>query len=143
MDALKLLPPSPQSSVPLVSSSVSCGFLSPAEDYHEGTLNLHEHLITRPSSTFFVRAQGDSMIGAGIFSGDLLIIDKSIEAKHGHIVVAIVNGEFMLKRFHKRNNEIWLHPENPKYSPMLMTMEMDFQVWGVAIHCIHKLLPSL
>jgi DNA polymerase V len=128
--------------IPLFSDSISCGFLSPAEDYREGELNLHEHLIAKPSATFFVRAQGDSMVGAGIHPGDLLIIDRSITAQHNHIVVAVVNGEFTLKRLIKRGGgEIWLHPENNKYQPFKIEAEMDFKIWGVAVHCVHKLLP--
>lgn len=130
------------SAVSLYLTPVSCGFPSPAEDYIESPLDLNEHLIARPAATFFVRAKGDSMTGAGIFEGDLLIIDRSIKARPGHVILAILNGEFTLKRWHKdKNNHYWLLPENPNYKPMPLTEESDFSVWGVAIHCIHKLSP--
>ncbi|MEQ1724291.1 MAG: translesion error-prone DNA polymerase V autoproteolytic subunit, partial [Pseudobdellovibrio sp.] len=86
------------SKLPFIANRISCGFPSPADDYVEGLLNLNEKLIPRPSSTFLVKAEGDSMTGAGIFEGDLLIVDKSIKPAHNQIVVAVINGEFTIKR---------------------------------------------
>lgn len=127
----------------LYQTPVSCGFPSPAEDYIESPLDLNEHLVTRPASTFFVRAKGDSMIGAGIFEGDLLIIDRSVKARPGHVVLAVLNGEFTLKRWHKDKECYYLLPENPNYKPIKITEESEFSIWGVAIHCVHKLVPTL
>lgn len=125
--------------IPYFLSYLPCGFPSPAESWSEQVLNLHEHLIHKPSSTFFVRVDGDSMTGAGIYKGDLLIVDRSLEARHGSIIVAVVDGEFTLKRLIKRNGEIFLHAENSKYSDLKIESEMNFEIWGVAIHNIHDL----
>lgn len=115
------------------------GFPSPAEDYTETPLDLNEHLIQNRAATFFVRAQGDSMEGAGIFDGDLLIIDRSVKARHNRIVLVVINGEFTLKRLDQKAGKIRLVPENSKYKPIEVTQEMEFKVWGVATTCIHRL----
>lgn len=106
----------------------------------DSPLDLNELLIHKPSATFFVRAKGDSMKGAGIFDGDLVIIDRSITAKHGHIVLAIVNGDFILRRLYQKLNTILLYPEHPSLLPLNVSEEMDFRVWGVATTCIHYLI---
>lgn len=124
--------------LPLYASPVSCGFPSPAEDYIENPLDLNEHLITKPAATFFVRAKGDSMIGAGIFDHDLIIVDRSKTPAHDHIVLAVINGEFTLKRLIKMQNTLWLYPDNPKYLPLKINEDMDFQIWGVVSYSIHK-----
>lgn len=130
----------------LASASLNCGAFHNAEDHFEGPLNLNEYLVSRPSSTFFVRAQGESMTGAGIFPGDILIIDRSITPRSQHIVVAFLDGEFTLKRLIKNEThpqEVILQAENPDYPPIHVRTdndERDFQIWGVAIHCLHKLL---
>jgi DNA polymerase V len=125
--------------LPLYATNVSCGFPSPADDYIDSVLDLNEKLISKPAATFFVKAKGDSMVGAGIHDGDLLIIDRSITARSGQVVLAILNGEFTLKTLKRSNGKIWLQPENTKYQSILVNEEMQFEVWGVAIHCIHKL----
>jgi len=125
--------------LPLFSSSVAAGFPSPAEDYIEGSLDLNEHLIKHPAATFFVKVSGDSMVGAGIFDGDLLVVDRALEAKNDSIVLAVVNGEFTVKRLRKIKNKITLLPENPKHRPIEITDGMDFTVWGVVAHVIHTL----
>ncbi len=122
----------------LFSSTVSCGFPSPAEDYIETPLDLNEYLITKPAATFFVRAKGDSMVGAGIYDGDLLIIDRSKTPIHDSVVLAVVNGEFTLKRLLKFRERVVLSPENPKYQPITITEEMDFRIWGVVAYSVHK-----
>jgi DNA polymerase V len=122
----------------LYASGVSCGFPSPAEDYVETPLDLNELLIKKPAATFFVRAKGDSMEGAGIFDGDLLIIDRSIQPMSGHIVLAVLGGDFALKRFHQARGQVWLRPENSKYQPIEVTTESDFTIWGVLTHSIHN-----
>lgn len=125
--------------LPLFSSSVPAGFPSPADDYMEGKLDLNDLLITQPVSTFFVRVVGDSMQDAGITSGDLLIVDRSITASHRNIVVAIVGGEFTVKRLLLQDKKIFLAAENPAYSPLEMSEESDFEVWGVVTYVIHPL----
>lgn len=125
--------------LPLYGSSVSCGFTSPAEDHIENQLSLDEYLVSNPNATFFVRASGDSMTGAGIFDGDLLIIDRSIEQKNNHIVLAILDTEFTVKRLVKQNNEIILKAENDQYSDIHVKPHQHFMVWGVVVHVIHHL----
>ncbi len=120
-------------------AGVSCGFPSPADEYLEAKLDLNQHLIAKPNATFFVRANGDSMIGAGIYSGDILIIDRSLCPSNGKIVLAVLNSEFTLKRYLKKNHALFLVSENAKYPMIEVKPEMDFQVWGVATYCIHKL----
>lgn len=129
-----------QYELPIYLESVSAGFPSPAEDYVEGKLDLNEHLIKNPTATFFVRVTGNSMEGAGIYSGDTLIVDRSINPKHGSVVIAVVNGELTVKRLSKKNNKITLYPENTNYKPIEITMDMEFEVWGVVTTVIHSVL---
>jgi DNA polymerase V len=125
--------------IPLFVSSVPAGFPSPAEDYQEHKLDLNNLLIKRPSSTFFVRVSGDSMTGAGIFDGDLLVVDRSLPAADRKIVIAVVNGEFTVKRLRRRGEGMVLQPENPAFRETVIAPGMDFSVWGVVMYCIHKL----
>ena len=122
----------------LYTSTVSCGFPSPAEDYIEVPLDLNEHLISKPAATFFVKAKGDSMIGAGIFDGDLLIVDRSKSAINDSIVLAVLNGEFTLKRLLKSRGRVFLKPENQQYPIVTINEEMDFQIWGVITYSFHR-----
>lgn len=120
---------------------IKAGFPSPAQDYIDNGIDLNRELIRNPSSTFYGRAKGDSMQNAGISDGDLLIIDKSIEPYEGAIAVCYIDGEFTLKRikFKKEGEklkEIILMPENRDYSPIIVTPENDFIIWGIVIHCI-------
>ena len=124
--------------IPLLSMHVPAGFPSPAEDYSEQKLDLNELLIKHPSATFFVRAHGDSMKDAGIHSNDLLIVDRSKEATNNAIVVAVINGEFTVKRISKRTTGTYLAPENPEYEPLKITEEMDVVIWGVVTSVIHS-----
>lgn len=124
--------------IPLYSNSVSAGFPSPAEDDIEGKLDLNELLISNASATFFVKASGDSMIGASIQSGDILVVDRSIEPKIGKIVIAAVAGNLTVKRLVKIDNEIYLSPENPKYKPIKLNAEEENIIWGVVTNVIHK-----
>ena len=120
---------------------VTAGFPSPASDYVDKSIDLNEILIKNKVATFLVRALGDSMINAGIFSGDILIIDKSIIPSHKNIVVAILNGEFTVKRFIKEKDKIILRPENSKYKDIEILSEDDFKIWGVVTFVIHN--PNL
>lgn len=124
---------------PLFGSPVPAGFPSPADDYIERSLDLNEHLIKHPAATFFVRATGDSMTGAGIHSGDLLIVDRAKEAVDGSIVIAVIDGELTVKRIRKNKGRISLEAENPQY-PILIVGELaEFTIWGVVTNVIHAL----
>ena len=125
--------------LPLYLSKIYAGFPSPADDYLDRRLDLNEFLIKHPAATFFVRVEGDSMVDAGIYSGDILIVDRSLEPKNNKIIVAVVNGEFTVKRFRKTKGKIYLLSENPDFNPIEVTDETDFEVWGVVIHVIHSL----
>ena len=123
--------------LPLYGSTVQAGFPSPADDFIEGSLDLNKHLIKHPSATFFLRVSGDSMINAGIHPDDILIVDKSLEAKHGKIVIAAVDGDLTVKRLHKTTNKTYLMPENKKFSPIEITEANDVVIWGVVTNVIH------
>jgi len=123
--------------LPLYGSTVQAGFPSPADDFIEGRLDLNKHLIKHPSATFFLRVSGDSMINAGIHPDDILIVDKSLEAKHGKIVIAAVDGNLTVKRLHKITNKTYLMPENKKFSPIEITEDNDVVIWGVVTNVIH------
>ena len=124
--------------LPLYLSRIKAGFPSPADDYLDKRLDLNEHLIKHPASTFFVKVKGDSMVGAGINSGDMLIVDRSIKPKDKKIVVAVLNGDFTVKRYREKNEKQFLMAENPDYQPIEINESMDFEVWGVVIHVIHS-----
>ena len=116
--------------LPLVTSPVQAGFPSPAEEYLGDKLDLTELIVKNPSSTFYARVQGDSMIDAGIMPGDILSVDRSIEPVHGKIVIAFVNGEMTVKELSTRFG-MKLLPANDKYSPITITGEMELNIWGV------------
>ena len=124
---------------PMFESMVSAGFPSPAQDYYDGYLNLHQYLVPDPNNVFFVRASGDSMVGAGIHDGDLLIVDRSKKKPNGKVVIASLNGEFTLKRLFQTRECFELQPENPDYHSIPVSVDDDFQIWGVVRHVIHKL----
>jgi DNA polymerase V len=124
--------------VPLAGESVPAGFPSPAEEYLEKRLDLNEHLVARPEATYFVRVSGDSMIGAGIHHGDLLVVDRSLAPKPGNVIIALVDGEFTVKRLRRTAIGLELAPENPEYDSIPLSEETDFQVWGVVLHVVHK-----
>lgn len=119
-------------------SRTPAGFPSPAEDYCDRRLDLNEHLIPRPAATFFVRAEGDSMTGAGILSGALLIVDRSLEAVDGRVVIALVRGCHTVKRFRRRDGRCWLEAANPDYED-IENLDDDSRVWGVVTHAINRL----
>jgi DNA polymerase V len=122
----------------LYTSHIPAGFPSPAEDFMEKRLDLNDYLIKNQASTFLVRVKGNSMINAGIFDGDLLIIDRSIEARDGKIVLGVLNGEFTVKRINKKGKKLFLASENEDFKPIEITVEMDFQIWGIVTYSIHK-----
>ena len=124
--------------IPLYSSTVRAGFPSPADDYIESKLDLNSHLIKHPAATFFVMVAGDSMENANIHSGDMLIVDRSLEATHGKIVIAAINGELTVKRLYRQQGHVKLLAENPAYPPIDITDEQDVVIWGVITHVIHQ-----
>ena len=119
--------------------TVCAGFPSPADDYIEGKLDLNEHLIKHPAATFFVRAVGDSMTGAGIHPGDILIVDRALEPSNNAIVIAVLKGEMTVKRMRKTRDRLFLVPDNESYEPFEVTGETDVEVWGVVTVVIHLL----
>ena len=123
---------------PLFMTSVSAGFPSPAESYIEGHLDLNRYLIKHPVATFYVRVSGDSMAGAGIEPGSILVVDRAVEADDGDIVIARINDELCVKRLRVRQGRIWLMPENDKYQPIEVIESMDFEVWGRVMHAIRS-----
>ena len=123
--------------LPLFLSSIQAGFPSPADDYFDNKLDLNDYLVKKPASTYFVKVTGDSMTGAGIFSGDILVVDRSIQADDNKIVIAMIDGEFLVKRLKKHNGKIYLISENSKYPPLEVT-ENDLTIWGVVTYTIHK-----
>jgi DNA polymerase V len=125
--------------LPYYEANVPAGFPSPAADYEENQLDLNRHLIRNPTATFFVRVSGDSMIGAGINDGDLLIVDRSLNPKDKNVVIAVVHGELTVKRIRIRRKKIILEPENENYASQEISEESDFQVWGVVTNVIHSL----
>jgi DNA polymerase V len=124
---------------PLYLSPVAAGFPSPADDYPDRRLDLHEHLIKNAAATFFVRAFGDSMIRAGIQDGDLLIVDRSLHAGNGSVVIAAVAGELTVKYLANRKGRILLVPANEEYPELDITEQEDTVIWGVVTYAIHKL----
>lgn len=124
---------------PLFCTRISAGFPSPADDYIENSLDLNQYLVKHPAATFFVRVTGDSMTGAGINSGDILIVDRSLTAVSGSIIVAIFNGEFTVKKLVRLGSAVYLFPENPAYEPIAVTDGSEFEVWGVVMHVIHSM----
>lgn len=124
--------------LPLYVSPIQAGFPSPADDYIELTLDLNEYLIDKPASTFCVRVKGNSMEGASIQQGDILIVDRSKPATSGRIVVAVLDGEFTVKRLVWTEKGAFLMPEHPAYDPIPVQADSDFRVWGVVTYIIHQ-----
>jgi len=127
--------------VPCYGDLIKAGFPSPAADFREDILDFNTWLVSNPAATFTVRVDGDSMEDEGIRSGDLLIVDRSLAPRSGSIVVAILYGEFTVKKLVRRENRYWLVPGNPAYDPVRIELDMDFQVWGVVTHVIHRFIP--
>lgn len=109
------------------------------DDYREPALSLDSLVVQHPEATFYVRVAGDSMRDAGINANDILVVDRALPATHNAIIVARIEGEFTVKRLYRKEDVLALLPANPRYRPIDITEEMDFQVWGVATYCIHKL----
>jgi DNA polymerase V len=123
--------------LPLFIGKVAAGFPSPADDYIEKTLDLNELLAPKPAATFFVRAQGESMLGAGIHPNDILVVDRSIEPVAGKIVICALNGELTVKRLQRENRQWKLQAENRAYADIVIHEDLDMVIWGVVTHVIH------
>ena len=124
--------------LPLYSCSVQAGFPSPADDHMESELDLNKYLIKHPTATFFVKAAGESMINAGIHPGDILVVDRSEEAKHGKIVIAAIDGQLTVKRVHRSKDETYLVPENKDFEPIKFDEGNEVVIWGVVTNVLHK-----
>lgn len=125
---------------PLYTSQPAAGFPAPGDDQVERVLDINDLVVRHPASTFFVRVSGDSMEGAGIFSGDVLVIDRAIEPKAGHIVVAAVGGEMVVKRLFVSGGVFELHSENEAYAPIMVSEEEECTIWGVVTGSVRQLL---
>lgn len=123
--------------LPLFSSRVPAGFPSPGDDYIDQTLDLNE-LVKHPSDTFLVKVEGDSMINAGIYDGDILVVDRAVEADNNKVVVANLDGELTVKRLSIKGTSVLLMPDNPKYEPIEIRPLSDFRIMGVVSFVIHK-----
>jgi DNA polymerase V len=123
--------------LPLFTGKVAAGFPSPADDYVEKSLDLNELLVQKPAATFFVRAQGESMLGAGIHPNDILVVDRSIEPIAGKIVICALNSELTVKRLTRDNQQWRLKAENPAYPDIIIHDELDMVIWGVVTNVIH------
>ncbi|MGB3850410.1 MAG: translesion error-prone DNA polymerase V autoproteolytic subunit [Tunicatimonas sp.] len=131
--------------LPFYGDTVSAGFPSPATDHEEQAIDLNKELIPHPSSTFLVRASGNSMVGAGIFDGDLLVVDRSVTARDGHVVIAAVYGELTVKRLrvrshHAEGRQLILAAENPDYPDIYVSDAENSVIWGVVRHAVRDLL---
>jgi len=132
-------PSGPQVWLEMCDWTVPAGFPSPAADHTRKSLDLNEHLIRNKEATFIFRVKGDSMIGIGIYDGDELIVDRSIDPRHGNIVLAVLNSEFTVKRLHRRGGVVKLVAENPLYPPIVVREGEELVIWGVVTRNLHKL----
>ena len=117
---------------------ISAGFPSPAEDFTEISISLDKHLIQNPAATFMAYVNGNSMVRAGIHHGDILIIDSSLNARDGDIIIAVLHGEFTVKQLSIVKDTFFLVPKNSQYSPVKISDDMDFEIWGIVIYSIRK-----
>ena len=122
----------------LVEQGISAGFPSPADDFKEIRISLDKELVRNKDATFYARVSGESMIGAGLDDGDLLVIDRSLSPENGKIAVCLVDGEFTVKRIKKEKNKLYLMPENKKYKPIELKEENELIIWGVVEYVIKK-----
>src|SRR5690606_31681901 len=126
--------------IAFIDTGIKAGFPSPAADFEEEQISLDQFLIKNPEATFFAKASGNSMINAGISDGDLLVIDRSLEAKNNTIAVCYVDGEFTVKRIRLENEKVFLLPENDDYKPIEIIKGNELMVWGVVIYVIKKMI---
>ena len=131
-----------KTNTPMFLDSVSAGFPSPATDYMENKLDLNEYLVKHPAATFIVKANGPSMIEAGILSGDLLIVDRSLTPNNENIVIASVFGDLTVKKLRKKGSSLFLVSANNEYSSIEVKEEMECFIWGVVTYVIHKAITK-
>ena len=124
--------------LPISRNYVAAGFPSPADDYLEDRINLQQVLIRNPTAPYLVRVRGESMRDARLHDGDILVVDRSMKPRDGHIIIGVVDGEFTVKRFLKRGNKTFLQPANEAYPPLEITEGMDFKPWGVVVWSLHN-----
>jgi DNA polymerase V len=124
--------------IPLFTTRISAGFPSPADDFIDKRLDFNEYLITHPSATFCVQVEGSSMVDAYIHPGDILIVDKALDPVSENIVIAAIDGEFVVKRFQRKGERVYLMSENPKFAPIEIRENMTVEIWGVVTYVIHK-----
>ena len=122
----------------LAEEGISAGFPSPADDFKETRISLDRELVKNKEATFYARVSGDSMVGAGLDDGDLVVIDRSLNPENGKIAVCLVDGEFTVKRIKKEKNKLYLMPENIKYKPIELKEENELIIWGVVEYVIKK-----
>jgi len=128
-----------KASIPLFNGKVAAGFPSPADDFVEKSLDLNELMVKHPAATFFVRAEGDSMIGAGIYPNDILVVDRSLRPTSGKVVICALNGELTVKRLKTKKGRMVLTAENPDYKDIVINPDVDAMIWGVVTYVIHVL----
>ena len=122
----------------LIEQGISAGFPSPADDFKEIRISLDKELVKNRDATFYARVSGESMVGAGLDDGDLLVIDRSLNPENGKIAVCFIDGEFTVKRIKKEKNKLYLLPENKKYKPIEMREENELIIWGIVEYVIKK-----
>ena len=122
----------------LAEEGISAGFPSPADDFKETRISLDRELVKNKEATFYARVSGDSMVGAGLDDGDLLVIDRSLNPENGKIAVCLIDGEFTVKRIKKEKNKLYLIPENEKYKPIELKEENQLIIWGIVEYVIKK-----
>ena len=128
--------------IPLMGATVEAGFSGVADEFIEDHLDLNRYLISHQAATFFIRVSGNSMVGAGIFPKDLLVVDRSLDPQEKDIVIAVIDGEFTLKRFRTIDGVIHLCPENPQFPAIRITSDqLEFAIWGVVTSVVRKLKP--
>ncbi len=128
-----------QTELPFIEEGIAAGFPSPADDFKEKRISLDETLIKNKEATFYARVRGDSMIGAGLDNGDLIVIDRSIAPENHKIAVCFIDGEFTVKRLKIKGDTIVLMPENDDYEPITVTKENTLTIWGVVTYVIKKM----
>ena len=122
----------------LAEEGISAGFPSPADDFKEIRISLDKELVKNKEATFYARVDGDSMVGAGLEDGDLLVIDRSLNPENGKIAVCLINGDFTVKRIKKEKHKLFLVPENKKYKKIEIKEENELIIWGVVEYVIKK-----
>ena len=123
----------------LAHEGISAGFPSPAEDFKEARISIDQEVIKNEAATFYARVSGDSMQGAGLEDGDLLVIDRSLEPQHNKIAVCFIDGEFTVKRLKVEKDALYLMPENNKYKPLKVTEDNQLIIWGIVTYVVKRL----